>query len=298
MKTILLTLCLALISVSLSAQSKLGKKHYRIYSTKQQKEISLKDLISEVSAANVLIYGESHNDSVTHFLEVEIFKALNEEYGDVAVSLEMFTSETQPIVDEYLAGTISEHHFTNDARSWPNYADYRPMVEYAKEKGLQVIAANAPFRYVRLANRKGQNALLNVDPYFRNALAPIPYDTAVGAEYEFLLDIMSYSTGDSTAPKQILHVNQGQSLWNATMAYSIVKYYKAKSDRKIYQVSGKFHSDNGYGIVNQLKIYEPNLNVMTISAESHDDFPKVDYSQFEGVADFIIITDPKVPTTY
>jgi uncharacterized iron-regulated protein len=38
-----------------------------------------------------------------------------------------------------------------DSRPWANYVrDYRPLVEYAKAQGLDVIAANAPRRYVSM----------------------------------------------------------------------------------------------------------------------------------------------------
>ena len=51
----------------------------------------------------------------------------------VALSLEMFERDVQTVLDEYLAGLISERHFLLSSRPWKNYeTDYRPLVEYAR----------------------------------------------------------------------------------------------------------------------------------------------------------------------
>jgi uncharacterized iron-regulated protein len=44
--------------------------------------------------------------------------------------------------------------------AWPNYAEaYRPLVEYAKERRLPVIAANAPAEVVRCVMQEGPDYL-------------------------------------------------------------------------------------------------------------------------------------------
>jgi hypothetical protein len=58
-------------------------------------------------------------------------------------------ARAQGVMSEYLAGSIRERDLLRDARPWPNYInDYRPMVELARSRGLPVICANAPRRYV------------------------------------------------------------------------------------------------------------------------------------------------------
>ncbi|MBC7862164.1 MAG: ChaN family lipoprotein, partial [Bacteroidia bacterium] len=89
-----------------------------------------------------------------------------------------------------------------------------------------------------------------------------------------------------------------QSLWDATMAYSIFEYWKKNKKKKIFQVNGRFHSDEGFAVVTQLKKYSPKTKVLIISTGSDDAFPKIDWSKLTGLGDFIIITDPSVPRTY
>jgi uncharacterized iron-regulated protein len=54
-----------------------------------------------------------------------------------------------------------------------------------------------------------------------------------------------------------------QSLWDATMAYSISEYLKLNKTKKVFQVNGRFHSDEGFAIVTQLKKYSPKTRMLS-----------------------------------
>ena len=90
----------------------------------------------------------------------------------------------------------------------------------------------------------------------------------------------------------------GQSLWDATMAYSISEYLKHNKGKKVLQVNGRFHSDEGFAIVTQLKKYSPKLKPLVISTGTDDAYPTIDWSKFINLGVYIIITDPTVPKTY
>jgi uncharacterized iron-regulated protein len=89
-----------------------------------------------------------------------------------------------------------------------------------------------------------------------------------------------------------------QSLWDATMAYSIAEYLKTHKDKKIMQVNGRFHSDQGFAVVTQLKKYDLKAKILIISTGSDDSFLKIDWSKFKQNGDYIIVTDPNVPKTF
>jgi hypothetical protein len=90
----------------------------------------------------------------------------------------------------------------------------------------------------------------------------------------------------------------GQSLWDATMAYSIAEYLKKNKGKKLMQVNGRFHSDEGFAIVTQLKKYHPKLRPLIISSTSDEAFPAIDWTAYQHLGDYIIITDPLVPRTF
>lgn len=298
-KIVLLLLLLPLASM---AQDKLSESNYRIYSVKQGREVSLKEVAADMDNYDVLMFGEEHNDSVTHFLEASLLELLYLKFGDgLALSLEMFDRDVQPVMDEYLKGFIQERHFIKDSRAWSNYNDYKPMVLFAKRKKMDVICANAPMRYTNLAGRLGQSALEELPSSSKENFAPLPYDTAQG-EYYLKLMSLQHSPTDSGAKMPARHSTfnmiTAQSLWDATMAYSITHYMKKNKNKKIMHVNGKFHSDEGYAVVSQLYSYNSKIKPLIISSASDDAFPKVNWAAYKKNGDYIIITDPKVPRTY
>ena len=299
------------LALQQSAVCQLTEKNYRIYSTSKGKEVTLKEIASDMNNYDVLFFGEEHNDSVTHFLQVKMLEELHALYGaSTVLSMEMFDRDVQSVMNEYLNNLIREKHFTKDARAWSNYRDYKPMVEFAKSNKLQVICANSPTRYTNLSGRKGQKALADLPAATRNFFAPVPYDTASGPYYEKL---MSLSHGPAPAPgadsaaKTIpipvmsmgnFNMILAQSLWDATMAYSIAEHLKKNKDVKVMHVNGRFHSDEGFGAVTQLKKYRPKVRTLVISSTSDDKFPDIDWSQYTKQGDYVIITDPSGPRTY
>jgi uncharacterized iron-regulated protein len=285
----------------------LSDKNYRVYSVKQNKEVTLDDIISDMQNYNVLFYGEEHNDSVTHYLEKTVFEKMAAKYGDKAtLSMEMFDRDVQPVMNEYLKGFIREKNFTKDARVWGNYRDYKPMVELAKEKKLDVVCANAPGRYTNLAGRKGQGALKDLPVESKAFFAPLPYDTAQGKYYDKLMEMSGHTPAKNDTAKakpaapmgMTFNLIVAQSLWDATMAYSISEYLKKSPAKKVMQVNGRFHSDQGFAVATQLRKYSPKTKALIISTGPDASFPNVDWSKFKELGDYIIITDPSVPKTF
>jgi len=294
-----------------SASGQITEKNYRIYSTSKGKEVTLKEVASDMNNHDVLFFGEEHNDSVTHYLQIKMLEELHALYrAKTVLSMEMFDRDVQSVMNEYLNNLIREKHFTKDARAWSNYRDYKPMVEFAKSNKLQVICANSPTRYTNLAGRKGQKALEDLPAATRNYFAPVPYDTASGPYYEKLMSLShspAPAPGADSAAKTIpipvmsmgnFNMTLAQSLWDATMAYSIAEHLKKNKDVKVMHVNGRFHSDEGFGAVTQLKKYRPKVRTLVISSTSDDQFPDIDWSQYAKQGDYIIITDPSVPRTY
>jgi uncharacterized iron-regulated protein len=300
-----LVICSLLISTICLSQ--ITDQHYLIYSVKQQKTIDINTLVADMKSADVLIFGEEHNDSVAHYLEAEIFKVLHKNFPNTALSMEMFDRDVQPVMNEYLKDYIKEKHLKKDARVWNNYRDYRPMVEYAKNNKLDVICANAASRYSNLAGRKGQKALKELPTESKKYFAPLPYDTANGGYYNKLMGLSGHTPNPKTdtTQKKAMPASMGgfnliiaQSLWDATMAYSISEYLKIKKGTKVFHVNGRFHSDEYFAVSNQLKKYNPKTSLLIISCGSEDSFPNIKWEDLKHLGDYIIITDPKVPKTY
>jgi uncharacterized iron-regulated protein len=282
-------------SLSLTALAQeLPATHYKIYSTSAQKIITPDDIINDMAGADVLFFGEEHNDSTAHYLEFNLFKKLSEKYPQkTALSMEMFQTDCQLVLNEYLAGFIREKNLITDARTWPNYKDYKPLVELAKTNHLPVVAANAPTRYTNMVTRGGLDILKQLDAQAKSYLAPLPIDTATGAYYDKFAQIMG---GHASMPG--MQIYQSQNLWDATMGWSIAKFLKSHSGFKVLQLNGGFHSEEKLGTAAQLKKYAPKARILNIASYADDSFDNPDWSKFSQMADYIILTDPKLPKSY
>ncbi|KQS38128.1 ChaN family lipoprotein [Pedobacter sp. Leaf194] len=280
-----------LVSTTLSAQ--INSTTYKIYDVKKQSLISLADIIKDMSTADVLFYGEDHNDSTGHYLESEIFKKLCEAFPKKTVlTMEMFYTDTQPVIDEYLAGLISEKNFIKEGRAWPNYKDYRPLIEYARQNKIKVIGANAATRYSNAVTMDGLDVLKNLPKSSASFLPPLPIDTANGRYNEKFLETLG---GHSMGPMKIY---QTQNLWDATMAWSIARLFKEHKGIKVLQINGRFHSDEKLGALAKLQKYAPKLHILNVSAFSDESFDNPNWGKFQNLGDYIIVTDPKVKRSY
>lgn len=278
-----------------SSHSQEIEKHYKFYEVKSGKTVTPAEFAIACYDANVIFFGEEHNDSAGHFLEAAILKALYKDYGDkVTLSLEMFETDCQLILDEYLDGWISEDRFIKEARAWSNYKDYRPCIEISKEYKLDVIAANTPRRYVNMVSRKGMKSLDSLSSAAKKFLPRLPYDTIGGKYREKFMDFMKGGSPGTANPR----IYYSQNLWDAGMASSIYKYYKENKRKKIFHLVGKFHSDEKLGTVSQLLKLKPSLKVINISCFSESTFTDPDWTKFTHLGDYIILTDPDLKKTY
>ncbi|MGF1582178.1 MAG: ChaN family lipoprotein [Gemmataceae bacterium] len=311
---------------------KITSAHYRIYlgdGTQSTQDLLLRTL----TTAQVVFVGESHDDPVAHYLERFLLEKLHDQAqqqsSDIALSLEMFERDVQGIVDEYLTDLITEKHFLASSRPWKNYnKDYRPLIEYAKEHQLEVIAANAPRRYVNRVGRLGRHSLKLIPNGSRRGLPPLPYgraSTKYRAKFQAIIsemhspptktdhkkDSKKHPHPKPTPSKEKLKEKSlkqpsfdmekaldAQSLWDATMAYSICERLNRSPHLRIMHVNGSFHTSDRLGICDHLKCYRPNTSFVVVTIIPHEGFPKFDPKKMNGKGDFVIVTDASLPRSY
>ena len=268
--------------------------HYKIYDTRTKQIVTIDKIVTDMADADVLFFGEEHNDSAGHYLENKILRALHAQYADkVILSMEMFEADGQLVLNEYLAGTIDEARFSRDVRLWSNYKDYRPMIEYARQNKIPVIAANPPRRYVSLVTRRGMRSLDSLSKDAKKFLPPLPYDTLTGRYREKFMDIMKGTPGSTSQ-----NIYYSQSLWDAGMAYSIYSYLKKNKHKKIFHCVGGFHTEEKLGTAAQLQMRNKKLTILNIASFSDASFNDPDWEKFSFKGDYIILTNPDLKKTF
>ena len=264
-----------------------NKPSYLIYD-QNGKKASYKDIINSSQKSEVLLFGEYHDNSVAHWLELEITKDL---FGKIVLVLgaEMLEADNQKQVNQYLNGEINQKKLDSTARLWPNYkTDYKPLVDFAKENKIDFIATNIPRRFASLVFKNGFEALDKLSNEEKQWIATLPfqYDAALPGYSKMAQEMGGH--GGENLPK-------AQASKDATMAHFISKNRKENS--LFIHYNGSYHSDNFEGINWYLKQENPTLKIVTIATVSQNDISKLEPEYF-GRANFIIVIDEDVTKTY
>jgi len=302
---------------------------FRVYDA-QGRPSSFAELIAAAQGTDALLVGEVHDDGVGHAVETEILLRAAQRVGAVGgegdggravvLSLEMFEQDVQYILDEYLAGLISEDQFTKSSRPWPRYAtDYRSMVEFARAHDLPVVAANAPRRYVNRVSREGAGSLADLSDAARAFLPPLPYPGPSDVYAQQWNDVMSgpmsetcalpddaaVEPGMPSAPAveesegagmppmghgMMGRILQAQALWDAAMGHSVIQALGANPGALVVHYVGGFHVAYGTGIPERVSDYRPETRVTTVMMEPVHDIQTWVEEEHGGLGDFVVLT--------
>lgn len=263
------------------------KPAYKIYSS-SGKAVSYSKMLKALIKQDIVLFGESHNNAISHWLELELAQSLHAS-RPLILGAEMLEADNQLVLNQYLTGSISYKQLDTLARLWPNYrTDYAPVVDFAKANKLPFIATNIPRRYARLVHHNGFEILDSLPDTDKQWMAPLPmpFDPNLPSYVE-ILEMM----GEHGTPELV----KAQATKDATMAHFILKNYEP--GKLFYHLNGSFHSNNYEGILWYLKKARGDLKYATISTVSQADLGKLEADN-HNLADFIIVVDIDMTTTY
>jgi len=167
----------------------------------------------------------------------------------------------QAHLDAFLAGDLDESEFIRLSRAWPNYADYRPMVELSREHGIPVLAANIPRPLAARIARQGVGAF---DEFTEEEQGWSARELRAdpGAYRDKFVDTMQRMGlhGD-----RLDNMFAAQAIKDDTMAESIVDWLAANPGGRVLHINGTFHSEGGLGVPEKLLALNPELRVAIVS---------------------------------
>jgi len=261
----------------------------------------------KVKSKNVIFLGENHLDPGSHLLELEILKKIQDlKPGESALSLEFYDRSAQYLLDEYLMDFIDYETFIEEIdHPPPNHKDYRPLIDFCKRNKLSVIAANCSEQHIRVMSDEGPKGLekLAEDSELHSQeqinlsnrdflLPPLPIQRPSLQYEENFRDIMGYFyTEIQIQSKRLERMLNAQSLWDATMAYSVTK--ELHRSNLVIHVAGHFHVKANLGIPEHLSHYCKNsidYGQTTIIMLPEDDLIFCD-DDHKNAGDFIVLTD-------
>jgi uncharacterized iron-regulated protein len=267
---------------------------YEIYTAKGKKT-SFKKLVEATEKKELILFGEFHDNPITHWLQFELTKEMYAQVGaQLELGFEMFEHDQQALLTMYLAGGLTEKQFKDSLRLWPNYeTDYAPLIEFAKTKQLYCVASNVQRKYASLLFKKGRAAFDTISPAVRAQMAPIDFrvDTSLSQYKEV------FSMGGHMGPNMGMNMVESQAFKDATMAQFILENLGRKEGTVHLHFNGAFHSDFYQGILWYVQQKQPEIRVLTISTVTQGDVRKLDKEHI-GRADFIICVPETMTRTH
>lgn len=268
------------------------KPAYNLFD-KEANKSNYDQMLDECLTADVVLFGELHNNPISHWLQFELTKDIYaKKKHKLALGAEMFEADNQLIIDEYFNGYITQKKFEEEARLWNNYqTDYKPLLEFANENKLKFVATNIPRRYANTVFKQGLKKLDELSLEAKKFIAPLPIEVDLELNcYKQLVEGMQHM--GANAGKNMAHA---QAVKDATMAHFILQNYK--KGQIFIHYNGAYHSDNFESIYWYLQKQNPDLKIVTISTVNQKKIDKLE-KENKGIANFIICTPETMTGTY
>ncbi|MEM7713117.1 MAG: ChaN family lipoprotein [Cyanobacteria bacterium P01_A01_bin.68] len=255
---------------------------------------NLNKILPELKKAKVVYLGETHDSSQDHQNQLKILRELHKNNPKIAIGMEMFQRPFQEIINQYIAGKITEAELvekTEYKNRWGfDWELYAPILRFAKEKEIPVLALNTPSEISRKVAKGGIEKLTDeekklIPPITEIRLDNIPYRQMILKAFE---QHQSAGHGNSNSANRFF---LAQVLWDETMADGIAKFVKANPDSQVVVLAGQGHVVYGYGIPNRVerRIQDSNKDKKFIQRSVLLSVPDITpIEKDKPVADFIL----------
>lgn len=269
---------------------------YTIYRTYDGHRMSMKRLAQELSNYDIVIFGDYPGNDAVHYLQKKFLEEYLQEVPTIALSMEIFNRDSQPVLDSYMLGEIEEDDFIKQAGLRHTYKfDHRPIVEFARRESIPIIAAAVPPKILTNVRRYGLRYLDQI-PVEERFLFSEAVETADDAYRDMFFANIADQPGFAEVnqfemDERLENLYEAQMLAQETMAESIHRYLRSNRDVNLIHINDDFHARGDLGMVTKLQRRNPSLSIVVISPvllEENDREPTM--VTLRRRAEYVIIT--------
>lgn len=242
---------------------------------------ALKDisgLVDRLAGKRVVFVGETHDRYEDHLNQLAIIEGLHGRGTALAIGMEFFQQPFQPVLDDYVAGRISEREMLRRSEYFErwrfDYRLYSPILRFAREQGIPLVALNIERE---ITEKVGQGGIASLsdderaripaemdrdDVDYRKRLLTVfeHHPKSEGGEFEYFLDV--------------------QLLWDEGMAERAARYLGEHPDKTLVVLAGSGHLEYGQGIPKRLLRRAPVESAVVLSGATRE--------LEAGVADYLL----------
>lgn len=212
---------------------------------------TLSEVVTETINSRVYYIGERHTSTADHLLQFQIIEELHRRGADLAIGMEMFPVSSQPALDSYLDPdqNMSEQNFLKQSKYFDvwkyDYRLYRPIINFAKENGIPLIALNTEGKITRSVFRNGSTEKLTEE---EKSLLPEERDLSLPGYFDRLQAIHNLHIPEGHDSRALAGFIQAQAIWDETMAENIANYLLNEPMKKMVVIAGSQHTRKDSGV--------------------------------------------------
>ena len=229
------------------AETPVGLRVGDIVDTRSGKTISSEKLMEDLAQARVVYVGETHTSTEDHQVQLEISEGLYAKNHSLLLAMEMFPRQAQPALDRYTQSLSSEEAFLEESQ-WSKvwgfpFELYRPIVSFAQDRHLKILALNIPPSIAHKISRSGLDSLT---PEERSKVA----EQFNFQDIEHRMHIQEeYDSHAKEYIKEFQTFYEAQLAWEETMAETLARAVSSFSGKEqIVVVIGRGHINYRFGV--------------------------------------------------
>ncbi len=246
--------------------------------------LSFAAIMEQIGDKQVVYVGESHTRNEDHLLQLRVIRAMFAQNPQLAIGMEMFSREAQPVLDRYVAGELSEREFLKQSgyfSKWGyDYRLYREIINFARSHHLPIVALNQEKELVSKVFKEGASALTAEEL----AKVPADRDLAIPGYRERITEVFALH-GEHGGPEQINGFFQAQAIWDETMAESVTTFLSAHPESRMVVLAGQGHANKNTAIPPRVTRRLPTIRQAVILNSENEALDQTE-------ADYLIFSKP------
>lgn len=239
-------------------------------------------LLERLVSKRLVFVGEQHDRYEDHLTQLDVIQGLHERDLDLAIGMEFFQQPFQPHLDAYVAGEISEKDLlrkTEYFERWRfDYRLYRPILRFAREHGIPLVALNLEREITEKVGDGGIDSLGEQE----RARIPAEIDRD-DQEYRARVRAV-FDHHPMSKEKDFEHFLEVQLLWDEGMADRAARYLREHPEKSMVILAGTGHLEYGRGVPKRLLRRVPANSAIVLNGTRRPLEP--------GLSDFLLYPRP------
>jgi len=218
-----------------------------------RQRVTTPEAVDLAASTHIVLLGEEHDLLAHHLWQLQTIAALHGRRQHIVIGLEMFPRSAQPVLDQWVDGTLDERRFLGEA-GWATFwrfpAElYLPIFRFARMNRAPMVALNVSRELVSRVGREGWEAVPASEREGLSKPAPATpaYEKWLTETYQ--QHVETAQVGDDAHFSGFV---AAQLLWDRAFAEAIAKTARAQPDALVIGLIGSGHLRHRYGVPHQL----------------------------------------------